>query len=313
MVYEHEKKEKLKKLEKEAVWRERKILFGAVSFFIFIMPYLVHLCVNGIQPAQTQDLWYSNQTIQVIVGENKENIFLESYLVGALARCATADYGEEALKAIAVVLRSNAVCTILEEGAVLRSSFYTDDELKILWGKDYEANLQYFRNAVESTRGIVIFYRGEIVRVPYHKVSAGVTRESGIGEAIPYLTSVESSEDMYGDEYYKIIEISKKVLGEKFIIKTMDAYGYVLRVQLGEMEMSGEAFRKEYGLPSACFEYEEREDAHFFYVRGVGHGYGLSLYGANALSQKGRSFAEILEYYYKEIEIRKENRSDIVA
>lgn len=304
----------MKKLEKEAVLRERWILISAVSFFIFIMPYIVHLFVNGIQPAGEESLHQSNQTIQVRVGEQTEEVFLETYLLGALARYAGSDYEDEALKAIAVVLRSNAVCTILEDGAVTRNSFYTYEEMENLWGMDYEVNLQRFKSAVESTRGIVVFYKGEIVRIPFHKISAGVTRAGDFAiEQMPYLHSVESLEDMYGDEYYRTMEISNAVLGEDFLVKTTDSYGYVLRVKVNGEEMNGEAFRAEYGLPSACFDYEKLENYYVFYIRGVGHGYGLSLYGANALSQKGWDFAEILEYYFDEIEIRKENRSDIVA
>ena len=304
----------MKKLEKEAVLKERKILISAVSFFIFIMPYIVHLFVNGIQPAEGDNLRQSNQTIQVRVEGRMEQVYLETYLVGSLARYANADYTDEALKAIAVVLRSNAVCTISEGGAVRRNSFYTYEEMENLWGTDYEINLQRFMSAVESTRGIVIFYGGEIVRVPFHKISAGVTRDAGFAvEQMPYVHSVESSEDMYGDEYYKIMEISNHILGDDFLVKATDAYGYVTRVQVKGEEQTGEAFRLEYGLPSACFDYEKKEASYVFYIRGVGHGYGLSLYGANALSQKGWNFAEILEYYFREIEIRKENRSDIIA
>lgn len=304
----------MKKLEKEAVLKDRMILVSAVSFFIFIMPYIVHLFVNGIQPAEPENLRQSNQTIQVRVGERIEHVFLEAYLVGALARYAGADYGDEALKAIAVVLRSNAVCTILEDSTVVRNSFYTYEEMENLWGTDYEVNLQRFRDAVESTRGIVIFYGGEIVRVPFHRISAGVTRDAGFTvEQMPYIHSVESSEDMYGDEFYTVMEIETKVLGENFMVKATDAYGYATRVQVKGEEQNGEAFRREYGLPSACFDYEKLENSYVFYVRGIGHGYGLSLYGANALSEKGWDFAEILKYYFREIEIRKENRSDIVA
>lgn len=304
----------MKKLEKEAVLKERKILISAVSFFIFIMPYIVHLFVNGIQPAEGDNLRQSNQTIQVRVEGRMEKVYLETYLVGSLARYANADYTDEALKAIAVALRSNAVCTISDGGAVWRNSFYTYEEMENLWGTDYEINLQRFKSAVESTRGIVIFYGGEIVRVPFHKISAGATRDAGFTvEQMPYVHSVESSEDMYGDEYYKIMEISNHILGEDFLVKAVDAYGYATRVQVKGEEQTGEAFRLEYGLPSACFDYEKKENSYVFYIRGVGHGYGLSLYGANALSQKGWNFAEILEYYFKEIEIRKENRSDIIA
>ena len=44
----------MKKLEKEAVLKERMILVGAVSFFIFILPYLLHLGLHGIHPMEEE-------------------------------------------------------------------------------------------------------------------------------------------------------------------------------------------------------------------------------------------------------------------
>ena len=313
-MYEHRKSEKLKKLEKEAVLKERMVLISAVSFFIFILPYILHLAVNGIQPAQKEYFGSSTQTICVRMGESTEHIQLEAYLTGALARHGEAGYEDEALKAIAVILRSNAVCAIIENKDVFRESFYTDEELRILWKEDYEANLQRYRDIIVATEGIVVFYDGEIVRVPYHLLSAGTTRDSSIYvNSLAYVTSVDSAEDMYADGYYSTREIKKDILGEDFEVLSTDHLGYALIVKVGNREMSGEEFRRAYGLPSACFDYDLQGNNYFFEIRGCGHGFGVSLYGTNALAHKGWGFAEILEYYLPGIEIRKENRSDISA
>lgn len=304
----------MKKLEKEAVLKERVILVGAVSFFIFILPYILHLAINGIQPAMNVGFEEIDQTIQVEVDGRPVSICLESYLVGALARSTEDLYKDETLKAVAVVLRSNAVCAIMEERTVARDSFYTDEELRILWGKEYEHNLRRYQDAVKATEGIVIFYDGEIVEVPFHKISAGETRDGDILEPkLPYVQSVPSAEDMYADGYYVTMEIAGETLGGDFVILSKDRLGYALTVKVKGEELSGEEFRRKYSLPSACFEYNIKEDVYVFYVRGNGHGFGLSIYGADALAGKGRSFAEILQYYYPGIEIRKENREDIYA
>ena len=304
----------MKKLEKEAVLKERMILISAVSFFIFILPYILHLAINGIQPAKVETFGQSTQTILVQMKSHVESIQLETYLVGALARNSETVYDEETLKAIAVILRSNAVCAILEERAVMRDSFYSDEELRILWQDEYKDNMERYREIIVSTEGIVIFYEGEIVEVPFHKISAGTTRDSDIFEEWrPYVCSVESAEDMYADGYYTIMEISDRALGEDFAILTQDRFGYALSVRVNKEEMNGESFRLKYGLPSACFDYDFQDSVYFFYIRGVGHGFGLSMYGADALAKKGWSFAEILEYYYPGIQIRKENRSDVIA
>ncbi len=304
----------MKKLEKEAVLKERMILISAVSFFIFIIPYIIHLALDGIQPADTESFGQINQSIKVQIGDEIEQIQLEVYLLGALARCCEPACHDETLKAMTVVLRSNAVCAIIENREVVRESFYTEEELRILWGKDYEGNIQRYREIIMSTEGIVLFFEGDIVDVPFHQLSAGVTRDSEIlPQYLPYVVSVESAEDMYADGYFTIMEIKKDVLGEDFAILTQDRFGYAVTVKLQGEEISGEVFRQMFALPSACFDYDIKEDFYIFHVRGKGHGFGLSIYGAEALAQKGNSFAEILEYFYPGIEIRKENRSDVVA
>ena len=309
-----ERRIKLKKLEKEAVLRERRILFSAVAFFSFILPYILHFAINVIQHIDTNKFGNITQTLNVTVGKQTESIQIETYLVGALARYSEVTYEDETLKAIVVVLRSNAVCQILKGDCVTRDSFYTDEELRILWGREYEVNLQRYQDVVTATEGIVLFYNGEIVEVPFHKLSAGKTRSSELWrQPVDYVCSVESAEDMYADRYYEIREIKKDFIEPDFEILSRDAQGYVLMVRIKGKEVSGEEFRKKYNLPSACFEYDEGTEFYTFYSRGCGHGFGLSLYGANCLAVKGWHFAEILQYYYPGIEIRKENRSDISA
>ncbi len=304
----------MKKLEKEAVLRERMILISAVSFFIFILPYILHLVLNGIQPAETEIFGKIPQSIMLEVGGEIETIQLETYLVGALAKSCGVTCHDETLKAMAIVLRSNAVRAIIDGRSMARESFYTEEELHILWGKEYEENIQRYREMITSTEGIVLFFEGEIVEVPFHKLSEGVTRDSEIlYEYLPYVVSVETAEDMYADEYFTTIEIKKDVLGEDFSILRQDRFGYAISVKVHGEEMNGESFRQIYGLPSACFDFNKQEDLYIFHVRGSGHGFGLSIYGADALAKKGHDFAEILEYFYPGIEIRKENRNDVVA
>ena len=302
----------MKKLEKEAVLKERMILISAVSFFIFILPYIVHLGINGIQPVDANEFGKIEQTISVEMSGRRESIQLETYLVGALARNSDPAYEDQTLKAIVVILRSNAVCAIVDGEPVQRDSFYTDEELRILWGKEYEANIQRYRDVVTATEGIVLFYDGDIVEVPFHRLSAGVTRDSEIWtKEVPYVHAVESAEDMYADDYYMSMEVSGDLLGPDFKILNYDRSGYVLSVQIKGKIVQGEVFSSEYGFPSSCFDYDCKEGMYIFYIRGSGHGFGLSTYGANVLAIKGWSFAEILQYFYPGIEIRKENRSDV--
>ena len=62
-------------------------------------------------------------------------------------------------------------------------------------------------------------------------------------------------------------------------------------------------FRSCFGLNSSCFYLKEVEGQVRIVTKGLGHGLGLSQYGANELAKEGKSYQEILKYYYQEISI----------
>ena len=59
-------------------------------------------------------------------------------------------------------------------------------------------------------------------------------------------------------------------------------------------------------LPSACFEVLTNSDGQIV-LRGGGngHGIGMSQYGARGMAEKGYNYKEILDYYYKNIVVKK--------
>ena len=64
------------------------------------------------------------------------------------------------------------------------------------------------------------------------------------------------------------------------------------------MTLSGNQLRNLLGLRSAAFELERTHTGYTFYVRGYGHGAGLSQAGADYLARQGQGFGEILTHYY---------------
>ena len=79
--------------------------------------------------------------------------------------------------------------------------------------------------------------------------------------------------------------------------------GYVKTIQVGNSSVSGEEFRKVFSLNSACFYIREIDGRVRIVTKGLGHGYGLSIYGANEMAKEGKTYQEILSYYYSGIEI----------
>jgi stage II sporulation protein D len=59
-------------------------------------------------------------------------------------------------------------------------------------------------------------------------------------------------------------------------------------------------------LPSACFIVREKSsDTYSLAGGGFGHGIGMSQYAAGAMAEEGKTYTEIIDYFYKNVEIVK--------
>src|SRR5690606_25275937 len=74
-------------------------------------------------------------------------------------------------------------------------------------------------------------------------------------------------------------------------------------VRAGNYLLSGRAVRERLGLPSTWFDVEEREGAVIWFVRGYGHGVGMSQYGAEGMARAGFTHEAILRHYYRGAEL----------
>ena len=101
------------------------------------------------------------------------------------------------------------------------------------------------------------------------------------------------------------MEAAPENILESVVVETRDSSGYATQVKIGEKTVAGEEFRGYLGLNSACFSLKEVENKVRIVTKGLGHGLGLSQYGANELAKEGKNYKEILKHYYKDISIEK--------
>ena len=95
---------------------------------------------------------------------------------------------------------------------------------------------------------------------------------------------------------------SMEIEGEYQIRKFLSAKGWPIQKNDGTVSCEMDL------LPSACFavvpEKEGETAVSFtFYGGGYGHGVGMSQNGAKHLAEQGKSYEEILRYFYQNIEI----------
>jgi stage II sporulation protein D len=67
--------------------------------------------------------------------------------------------------------------------------------------------------------------------------------------------------------------------------------------------MSGEKFADMFGLKSAFFAFEYRDGSVKITTKGVGSGFGMSIYTANLMAADGSGLEEILKKFYPTCEV----------
>ncbi|HHW13430.1 MAG TPA: stage II sporulation protein D, partial [Firmicutes bacterium] len=85
---------------------------------------------------------------------------------------------------------------------------------------------------------------------------------------------------------------------EPLAILATTSSGRVREAMVGGKRFSGLELREKLGLRSTRFTWRWTGDGVEFHTVGNGHGVGLCQYGANGLAKLGRSYKEILAYYY---------------
>lgn len=304
--------------------------------FVFLLPY-VCACLWGHVGEETKQIVSDKKET-----EHKETAYvvkaamdwgswelpMEEYLVYRLALVMPKGYSEEAMKAQAVLLRTELVSSYREtQSSVLEVE---GSGLARFYGKtEKEDILSDCRRAVEETRGFYMVYQGEPIQVSYFKISNGHTRDAGEvwhTDRCPYLAGVSCGQDKTSTDYISVvtvekeryIELLKTLVGDDFTEETLwsgglfsfDTAGYmteVLYYEEGkeEVKIEGEEFRHLFGLNSASIEMERNEKCIIFHVTGVGHGFGMSQYGANFKALNGEKYDQILKEFFLGTELAK--------
>lgn len=267
--------------------------------------------VEQVVPQNLITVYRSNGTILQIP--------FEDYIVGVVAAEMPASFPIEALKAQAVVARTYANQR-LSKGLTLTDSVSTqsykdEGELRSMWGSSYDTYYSTIKGAVDSTKGLSIYYNGNYIDAVYHSTSNGYTEDSVYvwGNSIPYLKSVASPWDTSATSYFRVEEKSEQVLlntlglsltnDTDVEIISRDDSGRVLEVRIGDAVYNGVTLRNILGLRSTDFDLEVRDGNLVVTTRGYGHGVGMSQYGAAGMAREGYSYIDILKHYYTGVSI----------
>ncbi len=253
---------------------------------------------------------------------------MEEYIEGVVAGEMEPDWPLEALAAQAIIARTFTLQKIAEAGGVPDRDAHASTDIEEFQAYSREDITETVRQAVEMTRGQVACHEGSFIRAwfsayagpktaladeglnfeegnpPYIHIveSPGETiipaEEKDWSESFP-LESVQAAvSDLTGEDPGSIEDVKIKERGPSgravtLAINGQDVPAPDLRLALGSTEMRS-TFLEELSL---------EKDSVNMAGTGYGHGVGVCQWGARAMSEGGSSPGEIVNYFYKNIDL----------
>jgi stage II sporulation protein D len=247
---------------------------------------------------------------------------LERYLAGSLAREMYGSWGGGALQAQAVVSRTYVLHQRNERrGAPWHVTAGTSSQVY----QGVSAESEPVEAALVATRGEILTHDGAPILAVFHSSAGGRTAgaEEVWGQARPYLVSLAVEDEWESPDAYWRARVSRTTLGRamgglgadigpivRARVSQRTSSGRVARVELvgerGATVVSGRSLRDALGesiLKSTLFELRKDEQGFVFVGSGSGHGVGMSQWGARAMARRGDDYRQILKTFYPGTEI----------
>lgn len=294
-----------------------------------ILPLILSKSIlSGKTVSTADDLFHSGIDIFINEGNQSTRMDMEQFLMYCVYAALPRGSDTEMMKVQSVILRTILLNTLgtrkSMDASEVNMTYIPPGTIKSGEKENFNNVCIQLQEAVTQTGGEALYYEDRLALPLYFRCSSGRTRnmEEVFGTALPYLISVESAADKTDPSYENIITITPDVfigtmqkydrnfyaspisLTSSVQIIDRDSGGYVKTIQAGNISLSGDDMRYLLHLPSSDFTVTVTETDLTFTVHGSGHGVGLSQAGAAAMAKEGKTYTEILSYYYPGTNVR---------
>ena len=248
----------------------------------------------------------------LITLNTKEKMTLKELLLSLLFSNINISLREETLKALTVLYRGEIIYNLNSNFLDINKlslSYHNYNYYKVTYPETYKSKFEIFNKAIDKTDGEYLINNGKAIKCFTHLVSNGYTEED---KSIPYTVKKESLWDLAYPNYLQRKDYSIKEFKEKLNLKSdnfnikitsISNSNRIKELDLGERKIDARSLAVYLDLPSTDITIIIKKDYLTFITRGIGSGLGLSIIGADNLSELGYNYKQILNYYFKDVSL----------
>lgn len=302
--------------------------------FVCLSLVIISACGGVRRPGPKQPELREEPTISLFVVETgeKKQIKIEEYIQGVVAAEMDPTWPVEALAAQAIIARTFTMERIASGQGVPQRGTDASTSHEEFQAYDATRINSNVKKAVERTRGEVVKYNNKYIKAWFFADGGGRTAasaEEGLAykkEPSPYIHSVEDPgsavtvpENKAWQAEFPLSVVRQKVQEvtgtDPGAIKNVSILekgpsGRVTSLKVGNATVSGPGLRLALGsgqMRSTLLTGIKLAGGKLIVSgKGFGHGVGMSQWGAKQMADNGKKAEEIIQYFFKDVEIEKE-------
>ena len=248
----------------------------------------------------------------LITLNTKEKMTLKELLLSLLFSNINISLREETLKALTVLYRGEIIYNLNSNYLDINKlslSYHNYNYYKVTYPETYKSKFEIFNKVIDKTDGEYLINNGKPIKCFTHLVSNGYTEED---KSIPYTVKKESLWDLAYPNYLQRKNFSIKEFKERLNLKSdnfnikitsISNSNRIKELDLVERKIDARSLAVYLDLPSTDITIIIKKDYLTFITRGIGSGLGLSIIGADNLSELGYNYKQILNYYFKDVSL----------
>ena len=275
-----------------------------------VLPGVILKLYPRNQPSESVPVKDSEESVQIRLLQEDGTVSqldLEEYVLGVVAAEMPADFEPEALMAQAVLARTYGLKRSTATDKHPEGGLCTVSSCCQAYSTQTAADS--VRQAVDTTKGLVLTYGGSLIEATYFSCSGGYTEDAAAvwGTDVPYLQAVASPGEEESSHYVTTTKVLVSEFSERLGVSLADGGigqpvytdgGGIASINIGGKEFSGVQLRRLLELKSTAIQMNVVGDQVIITAKGYGHRVGMSQYGADAMAASGSTCEQILAHYY---------------